>query len=225
MIDRCLERLPLIAILRGVTPAEVVPIGCALVEAGFAIIEVPLNSPEPLASMRRLRDALDDEVLVGAGTVTAASQVREVAEAGGRLIVMPHGDPAVVRAAKHAGLHCIPGIATPTEGFAALANGADALKLFPAELLTPRVLRALRSVFPRETRLLPVGGITPETMGDYVAAGADGFGLGSALYARGDAVETAAAKARHFVAAWRRLHTGEAPPATAPLPNDRREGP
>ena len=225
MIEPCLERLPLIAILRGVTPAEVVPIGRALVEAGFAIIEVPLNSPEPLVSVRRLREALDHEVLVGAGTVTTASQVRQVADVGGRLIVMPHGDPTVVRAAKGAGLHCIPGVATPTEGFAALANGADALKLFPAELLSPRVLRALRSVFPPATRFLPVGGITPETMGAYVAAGAAGFGLGSALYARGDAVETVAANARAFVAAWRRLHAGEAAAATAPPPNDERELP
>ncbi len=147
MIRPFLDRLPLIAILRGVTPEEVLPIGRALVAAGFAIIEVPLNSPRPLESIALLRQTLGDGVLVGAGTVTTAEAVDAVAAAGGRLIVMPHSDPAVVRAAQAAGLACTPGIATPTEGVAALANGADALKLFPAELLTPAVLKALRSVF------------------------------------------------------------------------------
>jgi 2-dehydro-3-deoxyphosphogalactonate aldolase len=200
-----LERRPLIAILRGVTPDEVVPIGRALAQAGFVIIEVPLNSPRPLESIRKLRDAFHDTVLVGAGTVTTTAQVREVADAGGGIIVMPHSDPEVVRAAKTMGLYCIPGISTPTEGFAALGNGADALKLFPAELMTPRVLRAMRSVFPKQTRFLPVGGITPEIMAEYVAAGASGFGLGSALYKQGDNAETVAANARAFVDAWRQL--------------------
>ena len=206
MIGTYLGRLPLVAILRGVTPAEVVQVGEALVDEGFAIVEVPLNSPQPLESIRRLRDAMGGrDVLVGAGTVTSPAQVREVAGAGGRLIVMPHGDLEVIRAAKAAGLVCIPGVATPTEGFAALANGADALKLFPAELLTPAVLRSMRAVFPAETRFLPVGGITPDNMADYIAAGASGFGLGSALYKRGDSAETVAFNARAFVAAWRRL--------------------
>lgn len=225
MIQRFLDRLPLIAILRGVTPEEVVPIGHALVRAGFSIIEVPLNSPEPLASLRLLRDALRQTVLVGAGTVTSGAQVREVADAGGRLIVMPHGDPAVVRAAKELGLYCTPGIATPSEGFAALANGADALKLFPAELLPPRVLRAMRSVFPEETRFLPVGGITPETMGAYIAAGAAGFGLGSALYARGDRVETVAARAQVFAAAWARLRAATSAASSDPVPATARDDP
>ena len=200
-----LDRLPLVAILRGVTPEAVVAVGEALVGAGFAIVEVPLNSPQPLESLRRLRGALGTDVLVGAGTVTAAAQVREVADAGGRLIVMPHADPAVVRAAKDAGLACVPGVATPTEAFAALANGADALKLFPAELVTPTVLKAMRAVLPRGTRCLPVGGITPDTMAPYVAAGAAGFGLGSALYRPNDAADTVAANARAFVDAWQRL--------------------
>ena len=202
--QRFLDQLPLIAILRGVTPSEAVQIGEGLVRAGFVIIEVPLNSPEPLTSIRLLCDALGDDVLVGAGTVWSASQVRDVADVGGRIIVMPHSDPEVVRAAKSTGLYCAPGISTPTEGFAALANGADALKLFPAELLTPKVLRAMRSVFPRETRFLPVGGITPENMAEYVVAGASGFGLGSALYARGDNVAQVEAKAHACIAAWRR---------------------
>lgn len=209
MIQPYLDRLPLVAILRGVTPKEVVAIGGALADAGFAIIEVPLNSPRPLESVRLLRDAFGDSVLVGAGTVLSADYVQHVADAGGRLIVMPHSDPVIVRAAKAMGLACVPGIATPTEGFAALANGADALKLFPAELLSPAVLRAMRSVFPAETRLLPVGGITPHTMAEYVAAGATGFGLGSALYKRGDGSDAVAANARAFVAEWRRFARGD----------------
>lgn len=205
MIADYLDRLPLVAILRGVTPEEVVPIGEALVDAGFAIIEVPLNSPRPYDSIRRLHDAFGDAILLGAGTVTEVAYVAQVADAGGRLIVMPHSDVAVVRAAKSAGLYCIPGVSTPTEGFAALANGADALKLFPAELLGPAVLRAMRSVFPRETRFLPVGGISPGTMSEYVAAGASGFGLGSALYKPGDDAEAVASSAAAFVDAWKRL--------------------
>ncbi|MBI0435027.1 2-dehydro-3-deoxy-6-phosphogalactonate aldolase [Roseomonas sp. KE0001] len=198
-----LERLPLIAILRGLRPEEAVPVGEALVRAGFAIIEVPLNSPRPLESIRRLQEAFGDRALIGAGTVTSPTAVAEVAAAGGRLIVMPHGDPAVVRAAKQAGLFCAPGVATPTEGFAALANGADALKLFPAEALGPAVLKAWRSVFPARTAFLPVGGITPEGMAPFLEAGAAGFGLGSALYRPGDAPEQVAARAVAFVAALR----------------------
>jgi 2-dehydro-3-deoxyphosphogalactonate aldolase len=211
MIQPYLDRLPLVAILRGVTPETVVAIGQALVDAGFSIIEVPLNSPRPLESVRRLSETFGEVVLIGAGTVMSAEQVREVADVGGRLIVMPHGDATVVRAAKSAGLACIPGVATPTEGFAAPANGADALKLFPAELISPAVLRAMRSVFPPDTRFVPVGGITPHTMSEYVAAGAAGFGLGSALYKRGDDAATVAASAQAFVAAWRRLGVATSP--------------
>jgi 2-dehydro-3-deoxyphosphogalactonate aldolase len=202
MIERYLDRLPLIAILRGVTPDEVVPIGQVLLDAGFAIIEVPLNSPSPLESIRRLHEAFGNTALVGAGTVTAVGHVHDIAKVGGRLIVMPHVDTAVIRAAKAEGLLCIPGIATPTEGFAALESGADALKLFPAELLSPTVLRAMRSVFPESVRFLPVGGITAQVMSDYVAAGAAGFGLGSALYRRGDGTKRVAANAQAFVNAW-----------------------
>jgi 2-dehydro-3-deoxyphosphogalactonate aldolase len=207
MIQTYLDRLPLVAILRGVTPEEVLPIAESLTEAGFSIIEVPLNSPRPLESISRLHDRYADEILIGAGTVMTTAQVREVADAGGQLVVMPHADPDVIRAAKAAGMICIPGIATPTEGFAALANGADALKLFPAELLAPAVLKAMRSVFPSVTRFLPVGGITPDAMAGYVAAGANGFGLGSALYRRGDHVDRVAANARDFVSAWKRLRS------------------
>jgi len=207
MIEPFLDRLPLVAILRGVTPDEVVEVSCALVDAGFAIVEVPLNSPHPLESIARLHAKFGEEILIGAGTVMSPAQVKEIAAAGGRLIVMPHGDADVVRAAKGAGLACIPGIATPTEGFAALANGADALKLFPAELLTPAVLKSMRAVFPSTARFLPVGGITPDSMASYVAAGAAGFGLGGALYRRGDEPSRVAANARDFVAAWKRLRS------------------
>jgi len=200
-----LDRLPLIAILRGVTPDEVVPIGRALSGAGFAIIEVPLNSPQPLESIRRLAAALTPDHLIGAGTVTDPGIVPAIVAAGGRLIVMPHSDAAVIRAAKGAGMFCAPGVATPTEGFAALANGADALKLFPAELLGPAVLKAWRSVFPSATVFLPVGGITPETMGPFLSVGASGFGLGSALYKPGSTLTEVAANARNFRDAWRKM--------------------
>jgi 2-dehydro-3-deoxyphosphogalactonate aldolase len=198
-----LDRLPLVAILRGVTPPEVVGIGGALVDAGFSIIEVPLNSPEPIESIGLLAAGLGSEVLVGAGTVTSAAEVAAVADASGRIIVMPHADVAVIRAAKAAGLVCAPGICTPTEGFAALAAGADALKLFPAELLTPPVLKALRAVFPAEVLFVPVGGITPQNMAAYAAAGASGFGLGSALFKPGISAAQVKINAQAFVQAWR----------------------
>jgi len=198
-----LAALPLIAILRGLTPDEALPVGQALAEAGFRIIEVPLNSPQPLRSIETLARALGDRCLIGAGTVMSAAQVTDVAQAGGRLIVMPHGDAQVIRAAKAQGLWCAPGIATPTEGFAALAAGADALKLFPAELLTPAVVKAMRAVFPPQVPFLPVGGITPQNLAAYRAVGASGFGLGSALYKPGMTPQQVAVQARAFVAAWK----------------------
>ena len=198
-----LAALPLIAILRGLTPDEALPVGQALAEAGFRIIEVPLNSPQPLRSIETLARALGDRCLIGAGTVMSAVQVTDVAQAGGRLIVMPHGDAQVIRAAKAQGLWCAPGIATPTEGFVALAAGADALKLFPAELLTPAVVKAMRAVFPPQVPFLPVGGITPQNLAAYRAVGASGFGLGSALYKPGMTPQQVAVQARAFVAAWK----------------------
>lgn len=195
--------LPLVAILRGLTPAEAGPIGRVLYDAGFRLIEVPLNSPDPLASIATLRRELAPDALVGAGTVLGVDAVAAVRDAGGELVVMPHADVAVIRAAKAAGLVCVPGVATPTEAFAALAAGADALKLFPAELVTPAALRSMRAVLPPGTALLPVGGITPERMREYREAGAAGFGLGSALYAPGADVATVWANAAAFCAAWR----------------------
>lgn len=199
--DAAFAALPLVAILRGIEPEEAVAVGTALVAEGLRLIEVPLNSPKPVDSIAALADALGDRAVVGAGTVRTPEAVRDVAAAGGRLIVMPHADRAVIRAAKAAGLVCCPGVMTPTEAFAALDAGADALKLFPAEAIPPAAVAALRAVLPPGTRLLPVGGITPERLADYAAA--DGFGLGSALYKPGMAAETVAANARRFVAAWR----------------------
>jgi 2-dehydro-3-deoxyphosphogalactonate aldolase len=201
-LQELLAPLPLIAILRGVTPAEVTEIGGVLVAAGFVAIEVPLNSPEPLASIRLLADGFGERALVGAGTVRDPADVPRIAAAGGRLVVMPHGDPAVIRAAKERGLLCVPGVATPTEAFAALDAGADALKLFPAETLPPAVVKAWRAVLPKDVWLLPVGGIRPDRIAPYLAAGAAGFGLGSALYQPGMTPANVAANARTFVDAY-----------------------
>ena len=205
MLDQALQQLPLVAILRGVRPDEVEAIADALYTEGFRVIEVPLNSPQALDSIARLARRMPDDALIGAGTVLSADAVRDVQIAGGRLIVMPHADVAVIRVAKARGMACVPGAATPTEAFAALQAGADALKLFPAELVTPPALKAMRAVLPRELRLLPVGGITPETMGPYKKAGAAGFGLGSALYSPGQTADDVAPQARAFVQAWRAL--------------------
>jgi 2-dehydro-3-deoxyphosphogalactonate aldolase len=199
-----LDPLPLVAILRGLHPDQAPAVGDALVGAGLRILEVPLNSPQPLESIRRLAERFGDERLVGAGTVLDPARVRDVAAAGGRLVVMPHADVAVIRAAKQAGLYCVPGVATPTEAFAALAAGADALKLFPAEQASPAVLKAWRAVLPAGTAVLPVGGIAPDTMGPWLAVGAAGFGIGSSLYAPGRAADDVAVRAQAFAQAWRR---------------------
>ncbi|MDR3412990.1 MAG: 2-dehydro-3-deoxy-6-phosphogalactonate aldolase [Formivibrio sp.] len=197
--------LPLVAILRGLKPTEAVEIGRGLYDAGFRLIEVPLNSPDPFTSIATIRRALPDDALVGAGTVLTVEQVAQLKACGGDLTVMPHADTAVIRAAKAAGMLCVPGIVTPTEAFAALAAGADALKLFPAELVTPQILKAIRVVLPKTVRLLPVGGITPDTMKPYLDAGAGGFGLGSALYTPGMSCAQVVARAGDFAAAWLRL--------------------
>lgn len=198
-------QLPLVAILRGIKPSEAEAIGQSLYATGFRLIEVPLNSPEPFASIAALRHVLPADALVGAGTVTSREQVRQLRECGGELAVMPHADVTVIGAAKSAGLICIPGVATPTEAFAALATGADALKIFPAELVTPTVLKAMRVVLPSGTHLLPVGGVTPFNMTPYLDAGAAGFGLGSALYKPGMSTAEVGELARSFVSEWRKL--------------------
>jgi 2-dehydro-3-deoxyphosphogalactonate aldolase len=197
-----MKALPLVAILRGVKPTEVDAIGAALYAAGFRLIEVPLNSPEPLASIERLVRSLPKDALVGAGTVLTTEQLQQVKQAGGELIVSPHCDPALIRLSKSAGLVVLPGVVTPSEAFAAIAAGADALKLFPADMMPPPVVKALRAVLPRALPVLPVGGIAPQGMAAYRAAGASGFGLGSALYAPGYTAEQVAQRAQAFVQAW-----------------------
>ena len=194
--------LPLVAILRGITPPEAEPIAKVLYEAGFRLIEVPLNSPDPFDSIAIMRRCLPDDAIVGAGTVLSVDQIRSLKASGGELVVMPHSDVTIIQAAKEAGMLCTPGIVTPTEAFAALAAGADALKVFPAELVTPPILKAIRVVLPKGTRLLPVGGITPDNMTPYLDAGATGFGLGSALYKPGISVDEVTIIAKRFASAW-----------------------
>jgi 2-dehydro-3-deoxyphosphogalactonate aldolase len=192
---------PLIAILRGVRPDEVEAIGDALVEGGVRIIEVPLNSPDPLDSIARLSARLEERALIGAGTVLNVAQVGQVRAAGGRLIVSPSTNTGVIAATAAAGLVSCPGYFTPSEAFAALDAGAHALKLFPAEAASPTVVRAQRAVLPRDLRLIVVGGIGPDDMMPWFAAGADGFGLGSGIYRPGQAPDETLAKARAYQAA------------------------
>ena len=199
-IPTLLTACPLVAILRGIRPEEAEAIGDVLVEAGLRIIEVPLNSPDPFDSIARLARRLGGQALIGAGTVMRAVDVDRVAEAGGRLIVTPHADPALVRAAKSRGMAAMPGFFTPAEAFSLLDAGADALKLFPAEGGSPAMLRALRAVLPPGTMVLPVGGMDAGTMGAWREAGAAGFGIGSAIYRPGDSAGEVAAKAAVLLA-------------------------
>jgi 2-dehydro-3-deoxyphosphogalactonate aldolase len=201
--ERHFAELPLVAILRGITPDEVLSIGRALVETGFRLIEVPLNSPDPIESIRRLAAALGNAATVGGGTVLSVADVAQVAAAGGSLVVSPNTDPTVIAATRAAGMLSGPGVCTPTEAFAAIEAGADFLKLFPAEQLGPAVLKAWRAVLPQGIPLVPVGGITPESMALWRAAGATGFGLGSALYKPGMTPPEVSRFAEAFAAAWR----------------------
>lgn len=199
--DAAFARLPLVAILRGVRPDEVEAIGDVLVEAGFAIIEVPMNSPDPLDSIARLAKRFAGRAVIGAGTVLRVADVAAVEAAGGTVIIAPNANGDVIAAAAARGLVAMPGIATPTEALAALDAGAAALKLFPAEAASPAVLKAMRAILPKGTRVLPVGGVAPDLMAPWLAAGAAGFGLGSALYAAGMGAEEVGERARRFVAA------------------------
>lgn len=201
---RCFAECPLVAIIRGVRPEEAEAIGAALIGAGIRIVEVPLNSPDPLDSIGRLARRFGEQALIGAGTVLQVEQVAAVAKAGGRLIVSPSTKTAVIEATVAAGLVSSPGYFTPSEAFAALDAGAHVLKLFPAEAASPSVIKAQRAVIPRETPLLVVGGVNPDNVAPYLAAGADGFGLGSALYRPGQSPAEVAAQAERFVAAVRR---------------------
>jgi 2-dehydro-3-deoxyphosphogalactonate aldolase len=196
-----LEPLPLVAVLRGITTAEVDAVAAALTDNGFRILEVPLNSPAPFESISRLAHGFGASCLIGAGTVLSVADVARVADAGGKLIVMPHGDVAIVREAKRQGLVCLPGVATTTEAFAALDAGADGLKMFPAEQLAPAVLKAWRAVLPKDTLVFPVGGIRPDNMAGYWAVGANGFGTGSNLYQPGAAPAAVRAVAAQYAAA------------------------
>jgi len=199
--DAAFTALPLVAILRGLDPDEAVAIGSALVEGGFRLIEVPLNSPEPLRSIERLVRALPD-AFVGAGTVLTPAAVREVHAAGGRMVVAPNFDAAVVAESVRLGCVALPGVATPSEAFAALAAGAAALKLFPAEMIPPAAVKALRAVLSPQTRLLPVGGISLDNLAAYRSAGADGFGIGSSLYRPGVTADEVRERARRWSATW-----------------------
>lgn len=192
---------PLVAIVRGIMPGEAEAVGAALIDAGIRIIEVPLNSPDPLESIALLSKRFGDDATVGAGTVLDPADVARVADAGGRIIVSPDANVEVIAATVAAGLVSAPGYFTPTEGFAALRAGAHALKLFPAEAASPAVLKAQRAVLPRNVPVLVVGGVTPETMAGYLAAGADGFGLGSGLYSPGRSAADVGERARAYVAA------------------------
>lgn len=195
-----LTSLPLIAILRGLTPAEALPVGQALVSTGWTLIEVPLNSPQPLDSIAAMVNAFP-QALIGAGTVLTPNDVRNVHAAGGQLIISPNFNPAVVSEAVRLGLVCLPGVMTASEAFAALDAGAAALKIFPAEMATPAVVKALRAVLPTDALMLPVGGITPESMAAYKTAGANGFGIGSALYKPGMTAGAVTVNATKFIAA------------------------
>jgi len=198
-----ISRCSVIAILRGIRPNEVESIGNALEEAGVSIIEVPLNSPDPLQSIGILARVFGDRMLVGAGTLTDPAQVTEVARAGGRLIVTPHAELSVVRAAKQAGLFAVPGFFNPTEAFALLQAGADAIKLFPAEILGPSMLKALKAVLPKDTLVIPVGGIDKQSIAAWMAAGASAFGAGSSIYRPGDDAKTVKQKATVLIDAIR----------------------
>lgn len=193
---------PLVAILRGVEPDEVVSIGEALIDAGFGIIEVPLNSPAPLSSIKRLADSFGDKAIIGAGTVLTEQQVDDVVDAGGRLIVSPDMKPAVIKRTLSRNGLSFPGVFTPTEAFAAIDAGCHALKFFPASLHGPSGVKAIKAVLPPELPVLAVGGVSVPTIGDWLKAGSNGFGIGSNVYQVGWNAEQVSTEARAFVAAF-----------------------
>lgn len=201
ILDR-LDALPLVAILRGLTPEEAVDVGEALLGAGFTCLEVPLNSLRPLESIRLLRDALGDRAIVGAGTVLTPEAVRDVVSAKGQIIISPNADAEVIRETVALGALSMPGVFTATEAFAALKAGAQVLKLFPSEIAGPAGLKALRAVLPSDQRLYAVGGVTPDNLAGWRAAGASGFGIGGALFKPGMTADEVGQRARAFVAAW-----------------------
>lgn len=199
--DHNFAQCPLIAIIRGVTPEEAPGIGEALIEGGIRIIEVPLNSPDPLKSIEQLAKRFGDEASIGAGTVLNPKQVEQVRNSGGTLVVSPNMNPTVIRATAEAGMISCPGIFTPSEAFAALEAGAHTLKLFPAEAASPKVVKAMRAVLPCDIPLVVVGGVSPDSIPSWLEAGANGFGLGSGLYKPGQSVGETLTKARAYAAA------------------------
>ncbi len=201
-------RLPLVAILRGLEPERAVAVGEVLVEAGFDIIEVPLNSPEPLSSIAALVEALGDCALIGAGTVLTEAQVDDLAAIGAQLVVSPNCNPAVIRRTVAHGMVSMPGVVTPTEMFAALEAGATGLKIFPAEMVSPAIIKAVRAVLPPQVPVLAVGGINAGNMGEFLAAGAAGFGIGGSLLKPGKPLADIDADARAIVAAFKAAQAG-----------------
>ncbi|MEM8662997.1 MAG: 2-dehydro-3-deoxy-6-phosphogalactonate aldolase [Pseudomonadota bacterium] len=210
ILEEALAAMPLVAVLRGMPPAEASDVGTALLDAGFTIMEVPLNSPDPYTSIRIQADAFSDRAIVGAGTVLHAEQVSKVADAGGTIVVSPNFNEEVVRATKRCGLVSVPGVFTPSEAFAALDAGADALKLFPGDGLSPRVVKAMRAVLPKTTPLLVTGGVDAGNIGDWMAGGATGCGIGSALYKPGKSMDAIAADAKTFAGAARAVLSAHA---------------
>lgn len=201
--NELMAKFPMVAILRGIKPEEVVEHTQVLIDSGFRLIEVPLNSPDAFTSIRLLQRAFGQQALIGAGTVLTMAQLTELVSTGAKLMVCPHTDVELIKAAKVAGLYAMPGFFTASEAFAALHAGADAVKLFPAEALPNiNVVKALGAVIPQDAWLCPVGGVTPDNVPDYFAVGAKGFGLGSALYKKGQSVEVTKVNADAFVAAW-----------------------
>lgn len=205
---RTLAEMPLIAILRGLDPARAVEVATVLVEAGFRMIEVPLNSPDPFTSIEAIARKFGQDVMVGAGTVLAEDDVDRVVDVGGQIIVAPNMNADVGRRSRQAGAYWCPGVATPTEAFEALSQGASALKFFPAELIPPPAIAAMRAVLPKDATIAAVGGITPETMGGYHAVGTQAFGLGSALFKPDYTLADIRSRASAFVEAYRALDAG-----------------
>ena len=204
--DTHFKRCPLIAILRGLTPADAEAIGAALIEEGFTLIEVPLNSPDPLASIEKLAARFSQQAIIGAGTVLSTADVRAVHASGGQLIVSPNTNLDVITASKALGLLSAPGVFTASEAFAALHAGADVLKLFPGELMTPLAVKALSAVLPQTARMVLVGGVSTDTPAHYAKSPLAGLGIGSSLYKPGDQAADVRLKAKAFVQAWHHAH-------------------
>jgi len=204
--DDALATTPLVAILRGLRPDEALGVGEMLIRAGFKVLEVPLNSPDPFDSIQAMAHAFGDRAIVGAGTVLKVADVEHLAKVGGQICISPNANADVIRAAKAHGLISFPAFFTATEAFAAIDAGADALKLFPAELAGPKGLKALKAVLPKTMPVFPVGGVTADNMDTYLEVGAKGFGIGTAVFKPGDSAEVVYKKAKAFTDAWAKLH-------------------